>query len=216
MTSGEQFVTVAVSRPAPGRRRIGRGFAAVALAVAVTAAATGDQATRPAVDPLAFAATTSTYTKHPPAGDVILLADPSTQHHVPRRQRVTFVVWSSTTGQLCGAYEDFTQRSSFCTKDNFVDLTPPGQLDYVMAAGIGNFFWCFGTVPPEVTAVTAVSGTGRPVTTRVMTADLGAAAPFHFYAITLYTGDQNLGLLRFEGTDASGRAVVTSTISKYA
>jgi hypothetical protein len=215
VTSGEQFVTDALPRPALGRR-IGRGFAAVALAVAVTAAVTGDQAARPAVDPLAIAATTSFYTKQPPAGDVLLLADPSTQHRVPQRLRVTFVVWYSTTGRLCGAYDDVTRRSSFCTTDNFVDLTRPGQLDCVMSAGGGNFFWCFGIVPPEVTSVTAVSGAGRPVTTRVRTADLGAAAPFHFYAVTLYTGDQNLGLLRFEGTDASGRAVVTGSIGKYA
>ncbi|WP_238009521.1 hypothetical protein KZZ52_27025 [Dactylosporangium sp. AC04546] len=216
MTTGEQLVDDSVSRPVLGRRRVGRGFAAVSLAVAVTAVATGDQAARPAVDPLAIAAATSYYTEEPPAGDVIVLADPSTQHRVPQRLRVTFVVWYSTTGRLCGVYVDASERASFCTKDEFVELTSRGQLDHMMSAGGGNFFWCFGTVPPEVTTVTAVSGAGRPVTTRVTTADLGATAPFHFYAITLYTGDQHLGVLRFKGTDASGRVVVTSSIDKYA
>ncbi|MEV4515649.1 hypothetical protein AB0K00_42695 [Dactylosporangium sp. NPDC049525] len=212
MTSGERFVADAV----PGRRRAGRGFVAVALAVAVTAAVSGDRAAYPALDPFAIAAATSFYTKEPPAGDVIVLADPSAQPHVPQRLRVTFVVWYSKNGGLCGAYEDVTQRSSYCTEAPFIDRGARGQLDHVMSAGGGNFFWCFGSVPPEATSVTAVSGTGRPVTTRVRTADLGAGAPFHFYAVTVYTGDQHLGVLRFEGKDVSGRVVATSSIDKYA
>jgi hypothetical protein len=217
VTSGERFGTDAVSRPVLARRRVGRGFAAVALAVAVTAVVAGDQAARSAVDPLAIAAATSFYSKQPPAGAVIVLADPSTQHRVPQRLRVTFVVWYSTTGRLCGVYVDAGERSSFCTKDEFVALSAGGgQLDNLMSAGGGNFFWCFGRVSSEVTSVTVVGGTGRPVTTRVLTADLGAAAPLHLYAMALYTGDQDLGVLRFQGTDASGRAVVTSSIGTYA
>ncbi|GAA3261035.1 RICIN domain-containing protein [Dactylosporangium siamense] len=40
-------------------------------------------------------------------------------------------------------------------------------------------FWLLGSVPPGVTSVTATNGTGLIATARVVTASLGADAPFH-------------------------------------
>lgn len=103
-------------------------------------------------------------------------------------------------------------NDSFCAhvgeSPGFPDVT-----GLVAAATVSSngYLWLLGNVPLEVTSVTAASSAGPTATAKVLTITTDTGAPAAFFALTLSAADRSLGTVRFEGTDASGRVVMTRT-----
>ena len=156
MTSGEPEITHAHSCPFTlrskvGGRRVWVGFALVAIVVGGVIAylIQHQSTTRVLFDPFAAAAKSSMYSSHPPVGDLVVLADPSSQRDMPPSRRFWSVVWFSAGGLLCGAgakpqYVD----DSFCTDvgglPNFPNVT---ELFGPMTWADDGYLWFLGNVP---------------------------------------------------------------------
>ncbi|WP_238006539.1 hypothetical protein KZZ52_16510 [Dactylosporangium sp. AC04546] len=229
MSSGERDVADADSRTSTPRSKVGgrRAWLFLGLALVVLAGGgpiayvgrdddpwvTSARSLFPAVDPLAAAAETGLYAANPPVGDVIVLADRSTQEGVPQRLRFSLVLWYSPNGKLCEAFvRQAAGNDSVCSYVN-VDGSPkladiPGLVPFCHGYWAG-YLWVLGSVPPAVTSVTAVNGAGQTRTAKVVNVRAGTDGQFQLFTMMLYAGDVNLGVVRFDGTDESGRVVVT-------
>lgn len=231
MSSGERDVADADFRTSTPRAKMGGrrswlflGLALVVLAFGGSIAYVGHghdndhwvtsaRSLFPAVDPLAAAAKTDLYAANPPVGDVIVLADRSAQEGVPQQLRFSLVIWYSPNGKLCGAFvRQAAGNDSFCSQVN-VEGSPkladmPGLVPFCRRYWPG-YLWVLGSVPPAVASVTAVNGAGLTRTAKVVKVPVGAGGQLQLFTMMLHSGDPNLGVVRFDGTDGSGRVIVT-------
>jgi hypothetical protein len=227
MTSGERDAADAGSQMGGRRAWLGLGLAAVVLgggAIAYVGHDHDHRATRtiwatrtrslfPTVDPLAAAAKTDLYATNPPVGALVVLADRSTQQGVPQRRRFSLVLWYSPNGKLCGVWvRKAAVNDAFCSWVNVAGSPKiadmPGLVPFSCRYERG-YLWVLGSVPPDVTSVTAVSTAGLTQTVKVVDVPAGADRQFRLFTMTLYSADLSLGTVRFDGTDTSGKVVAT-------